>query len=127
MMIMIRRRAVDLFFLAGYAAFLGGCSEYLDRRDTLRRSTGEAVQNNIVTQAQQAYWSQTSFVCNINDGCMMQRGPRVDDSGKNLGEFAYYVFSDGSIIGKETLDRGGQKDGQNTELSRALSKRNIQY
>ena len=48
MTIVTGRRAVDLFFLAGCAAFLGGCSEYHDRRDTLRRNTGEAVQNNIV-------------------------------------------------------------------------------
>ena len=31
-------------------AVLGGCSEYLDRRDTIARSGGNAVATNVVTQ-----------------------------------------------------------------------------
>ncbi len=61
MMILTGRRAVGLFFLAGWAAFLGGCSEYLDRRDTLRRNTGEAVQHNIVMH-QIDPWPVQAFV-----------------------------------------------------------------
>ena len=30
-------------------AVLGGCSEYLDRRDTIARSGGNAVATNVVT------------------------------------------------------------------------------
>ncbi|MGB6350547.1 MAG: hypothetical protein WBG10_11015 [Pseudolabrys sp.] len=36
--------------LAGLFAVLGGCSEYLDRRDTIAMSGGNAVATNIVTQ-----------------------------------------------------------------------------
>jgi hypothetical protein len=38
------------FALAGLFAVLGGCSEYLDRRDTIAKSGGNAVATNIVTQ-----------------------------------------------------------------------------
>jgi hypothetical protein len=36
--------------LAGLFAVLGGCSEYLDRRDTIAMSGGDAQATNMVTQ-----------------------------------------------------------------------------
>ena len=35
--------------LATVLAVLGGCSEYLDRRDTIAKSGGNAVATNVVT------------------------------------------------------------------------------
>ena len=43
------------------AFYLGGCSEYLDRRDTIRRSSGEAVQHNIATHVIDP-WPKQAFV-----------------------------------------------------------------
>lgn len=40
---------------------LGGCSEYLDRRDTVRMSAGEAVQNNVITHIIDP-WPRHAFV-----------------------------------------------------------------
>ena len=37
------------FALAGLFAILGGCSEYLDRRDSIALSGGNAVEANVVT------------------------------------------------------------------------------
>jgi hypothetical protein len=36
--------------IAGVLAALGGCSEYLDRRDTISTRGGDAVSTNVVTQ-----------------------------------------------------------------------------
>ena len=40
---------------------LSGCSEYLDRRDTVARNAGEAVQNNIVRHTVNP-WPRHAFV-----------------------------------------------------------------
>ena len=43
------------------ALYLGGCSEYLDRRDTLRQSAGEAVQNNVIVHSIDP-WPRHAFI-----------------------------------------------------------------
>ena len=42
-------KSLRAFALGALIAVLGGCSEYLDRRDTIARSGGNAVATNIVT------------------------------------------------------------------------------
>ena len=42
--------AVRIIALAGLFAVLGGCSEYLDRRDSVALSGGNAVATNAITQ-----------------------------------------------------------------------------
>jgi hypothetical protein len=42
--------ALRTFALGALLAVLGGCSEYIDRRDTIARSGGNAVATNVVTQ-----------------------------------------------------------------------------
>jgi hypothetical protein len=42
-------KAMRTLALATVLAILGGCSEYLDRRDTIAKSGGNAVATNIVT------------------------------------------------------------------------------
>ena len=42
-------KAMRTIVLATVLAILGGCSEYLDRRDTIAKSGGNAVATNIVT------------------------------------------------------------------------------
>lgn len=44
-------KLVTALTVAAGVAAAAGCSEYLDRRDTLLLGAGEAVQTNIVTQA----------------------------------------------------------------------------
>jgi ABC-type uncharacterized transport system auxiliary subunit len=43
-------KAKSTLALATVLAVLGGCSEYLDRRDTIAKSGGNAVATNVVTQ-----------------------------------------------------------------------------
>ena len=43
-------KALRTLALGVLLAVLGGCSEYLDRRDTIARSGGNAVATNVVTQ-----------------------------------------------------------------------------
>ena len=43
-------KAMRTLALAAVLAVLGGCSEYLDRRDSIARSGGNAVATNVVTQ-----------------------------------------------------------------------------
>ena len=42
-------KAMRTLALATVLAILGGCSEYLDRRDTIAKSGGNAVATNVVT------------------------------------------------------------------------------
>jgi hypothetical protein len=42
--------ALRTFALGALLVVLGGCSEYLDRRDTIAQSGGNAVATNVVTQ-----------------------------------------------------------------------------
>jgi hypothetical protein len=42
--------ALRTFALGALLSVLGGCSEYIDRRDTIARSGGNAVATNVVTQ-----------------------------------------------------------------------------
>ena len=42
-------KAMRIFALATVLAVLGGCSEYLDRRDPIAKSGGNAVATNVVT------------------------------------------------------------------------------
>ena len=42
-------KAMRVLALATALAILGGCSEYLDRRETIARSGGNAVATNVVT------------------------------------------------------------------------------
>ena len=55
------------------ALYLGGCSEYLDRRDTLRRGTGEAVQNNVVVHTIDPWPRQAFIVPRTTSGERTQR------------------------------------------------------
>jgi hypothetical protein len=43
-------KALRTLALGALLVVLGGCSEYLDRRDTIARSGGNAVATNVVTQ-----------------------------------------------------------------------------
>ena len=56
--------AVRTLALAAVLTVLGGCSEYLDRRDTIALSGGNAVQTNKVTQMVDP-WPRASAQKNI--------------------------------------------------------------
>jgi hypothetical protein len=57
-------KTLRTFALGALLAVLGGCSEYLDRRDTIARSGGNAVATNIVTHMVDP-WPRESAYRNI--------------------------------------------------------------
>jgi hypothetical protein len=57
-------KAMRPIALATALAILGGCSEYLDRRDTIALSGGNAVATNVVTQMVDP-WPRASATRNI--------------------------------------------------------------
>lgn len=64
--------AVRMLALAAAAALLAGCSDYLDRRDTISLQGGNAVQTNKVTQMVDP-WPRASADRNIAyNGAVMQ-------------------------------------------------------
>lgn len=64
--------AARMLILAAAAALLAGCSDYLDRRDTISLQGGNAVQTNKVTQMVDP-WPRASADRNIAyNGAVMQ-------------------------------------------------------
>lgn len=64
--------ATRMLALAAAAGLLAGCSDYLDRRDTISLQGGNAVQTNKVTQMVDP-WSRASADRNIAyNGAVMQ-------------------------------------------------------
>jgi len=100
---------VALVALLG-AGILAGCSEYMDRKNTIAFSAGDAVQTNVVTHAIDP-WPPGVQNTNIAfDGKRMQRavakyrcGP--SDKGNNQSGFTITVNS-----AAPTQDQGGQGD-----------------
>ena len=64
--------ALRSFALGAFLAVLGGCSEYIDRRDTIALSGGNAVATNVVTQMVDP-WPRESANHNI-----AFNGPRME-------------------------------------------------
>ncbi len=67
-------KAMRTVALAALLAVLGGCSEYLDRRDTIALSGGNAVATNVVTQMVDP-WPRASANRNI-----AFNGPRMESA-----------------------------------------------
>lgn len=75
------------------AAGLGGCAEYLDRKDTLAFSAGNAVQTNIVTHVADPWPANSRNKNFATNGQRMQRaienyrcGRTPNGAGSNGGE-----------------------------------------
>ena len=74
--------AARLLALAAAAALLAGCSDYLDRRDTISLQGGNAVQTNKVTQMVDP-WSRASADRNIAfNGAVMQHAAERYRTGR---------------------------------------------
>lgn len=75
-----------LCVIAGCALALGGCSEYLDRRDTLRLDSGEAVQANIITHQIDPWPPHAHRLHSATSGDRLQRAvERYRTSGTDSG------------------------------------------
>jgi hypothetical protein len=83
---LILRGMVRCSIVIASALYLGGCSEYFDRRDTLRRSAGEAVQNNVIVHTIDPWPRHAFIVPKITSGERTQRAvERYRNPGAGLG------------------------------------------
>ena len=64
------------------AVCLGGCSEYLDRRDTIKMSAGEAVQNNVAMHVIDPWPRQAFVIPRTTNG---ERSQRAVERYRNPG------------------------------------------
>ena len=64
------------------AVQLGGCSEYLDRRETIRMSAGEAVQNNVAMHVIDPWPRQAFMIPRTTNG---ERSQRAVERYRNPG------------------------------------------
>jgi hypothetical protein len=93
------------------AGVLTGCSEYMDRKNTVAFSAGDAVQTNVVTHVIDPWPPRVQNTNIAFDGKRMQRavakyrcGP--SDQGSNQGQGGFSI----TVNSAPAQDQGGQGD-----------------